>query len=81
MGNYLRMFLPMRSKYVLLGLSFSCWFMSKRDIIAMSDVLYNVKSTPYESVTSERVSSIIMDWCLFFKQEENLNLPIYSIPI
>ena len=51
--------------------------MSKLKIIALSRVVYKVKSTdastepcgtPYESVIlSDRVSLIITDWCLFFK--------------
>ena len=51
--------------------------MSKLEIIALSGVVYKVKSTgpstepcgtPYESVTlSEKVSLIFMDWSLFFK--------------
>ena len=43
--------------------------MSKLDIIALSGVVYKVKSTgPYESDTkSDRVSLIFTDWCLFCK--------------
>ena len=53
--------------------------MSKLEIIALSGVVYTVKSTgpstepcgpPYESVTlSDRVSSIFTDCCLFRKFE------------
>ena len=49
--------------------------MSKLEIIALSGVVYSVKSTgpsiercctPYESVTlSDRVSLIFTNWCLF----------------
>ena len=56
--------------------------MSKLDRIALSDVVYRVKTlipaqlepcgTSYESVTlSDRVSLIFTDRCLFFKQEKN----------
>ena len=51
--------------------------MSKLDILALSGVVYKVKSTgpktepsgtPYESVTlSDRVSLIFTDWCLFLQ--------------
>ena len=51
--------------------------MSKLEMIALSGVVYKVKSagpstepcgTPYESVTlSEKVSLIFTDWCLFCK--------------
>ena len=55
--------------------------MSKLEIIALSGVVYKVKSTgpstepcgtPYESVTlSEKVSFIFTDLLLFCKSEEN----------
>ena len=55
--------------------------MSKLEMIALSGVVYRVKSTgpskepcgtPYESVTlSARMSLIFTDWCPFFKVEEN----------
>ena len=53
------------------------WFMSKLEIIALSGVVYKVKSTgpstepcgtPYESVIlSEKVYLIFTDWSLFCK--------------
>ena len=55
--------------------------MSKLEIIALSGVVYKVKSTgpstepcgtPCESVTlSDRMSLFFTDWCLFCKKKEN----------
>ena len=64
--------------------------MSILDIIALSGVVYKIKSTdpsteprgaPYESVTlSDRVSLIYTDWCLFCKEEEKQILAWPDIP-
>ena len=57
--------------------------MSKRETIALSVVMYKVKSTgpstescgnPYESVPlSDKVSLIFTDWCLFCKKAKKNN--------